>query len=132
MLGVVAVPAGHQQTPWWQSLAGQHSHFVFTQIPHVIGQAGRSNARHTAPAWVLGELWPEATGRDRTVAVIKTLSFKKSAKIKVLATGKNAALIVWPGWLARDDAGRDRIARAAQVAPSQVVLIGGYAMPVKG
>ena len=151
-VAVLPPPVQGEKDSWWPLLAADKANVltVFQSVPTEVLKAGRSNARRSMPMGiVIGKLYPELTGDDRSFLVLqcthvpeaemKRVLGKAGYKVRQMLTqslGRGAAapmsfLAEVEGYVGRNDT---RLGRLKAMMGSRLQLLsplGGYPVPIK-
>lgn len=137
---------------WWPLLVGDKKNVqtIFACLPFESLKAGRSNARRALPmGLVIGKLYPELTGDDRSFLALESVYVPESQMKQVLSkagykvrnmlmhtagrsgSAPSSFFIEVDGYVGRTDT---RLSRLKAMLGSRLVHLaplGGYALPLK-
>lgn len=151
-VAVVPPPFEEGKDSWWPLLANDKANVltVFQSVPMETVKAGRSNARRAMPmGLVIGKLYPELTGDDRSFLVLqcthvpeaemKRLLGKAGYKVRQMSAqsaGRGASapvsfLVEVDGYVGRNDTRLGRIKAMLGSRLQQLSPLGGYPVPIK-
>lgn len=136
--GVLPYPEEEDDRPWWSGLWSTDAPRVVLRLP--FGQAG--NARGDARALVVARVSPEATGQDRSLAILETAeTLRRASVVDALAEagfdgdlvcnasdGSNQYLVELDGFV--EDGDHRLGALASHQAVERVRVIGAYPQPL--
>lgn len=138
--GVLPYPEEEDDRPWWSGLWSNEAPRVVLRLP--FGEAG--NARGGARALVIARVDPEATGDDRTLAIIEAVAEVRRATIADMlaevglpgelvctaSDGSSHYLVELDGFVENGD---ERLGRLAELkAVERARVIGAYPAPLPG
>lgn len=138
--GVLPYPEEEDDRPWWSGLWSSDAPRIVLRLP--FGEAG--NARGGVPALVIARVEPEATGEDRSLAIVETIAeVRRATIVDMLAEaglqgelvcaasdGSNHYLVELDGFVENRD---ERLRRLADLKPvERARVIGAYPNPLPG
>jgi len=152
-MAVVPPPAPGEKEAWWPLLAGDKSNVltVFATMPFENLKIGRSNARRSLPTGlVIGKLYPELTGDDRSFLVLSCVHVPEAEMRRLLGkagykvrqmlaqtTGRGGSaptsfFVEVDGYVGRSDTRLSRLRAMLGSRLQHLSPLGGYAVPLKG
>lgn len=151
-MAVVPPPAVSEKDSWWPLLAGDRSNVltVFATMPFENLKPGRSNVRRSLPTGlVIGKLYPELTGDDRSFLVLQCVHVPEAEMRRLLGkagykvrqmlaqtmgrggSALTSFFVEVDGYVGRNDTRLSRLRAMLGSRLKHLSPLGGYAVPLK-